>query len=175
MREPHGSDPVRSAPPVLVGVFPGQHPEVLETAARLASLLRQDLVCAYALTGLDLTEWNVKARIDFDALHRDEREELGAAEIADLQQRLGESLATYPVAWTLRILVGDPANALAGFAVELGTSLLVVGSPRRRRFAFTASRLHASTLARVLSRRQLPVLVVPPLSSRSASPQPYLP
>lgn len=175
MREPNGSDPVPSASPVLVGVCPGQHSEVLETAARLAAVLRQDLVCGYALTGLDPTEWNVNARIDFDALHRDEREELGAAAIEDLQRWLDETLAIYPVAWTLRILVGEPASALGEFAVALGTSFLVVGSPRRKRFAFSGSRLHASTLARVLSRRQLPVLVVPPTPALSPPPTQYLP
>lgn len=175
MREPNGADAAGSAAPVLVGVFPGQHPEVLETAARLAALLRRDLVCAYALSGLDLTEWNVKARIDFDALHRDEREELGSAAIEDLQRRLRDTLAAYPVPWSLRILVGDPASALGEFGVELGTTLLVVGSPRRKRFPFSGSRLHASTLARVLSRRQLPVLVVPPPLAQSPPAAPYLP
>ncbi|MBV1778177.1 universal stress protein [Paeniglutamicibacter sp. ABSL32-1] len=175
MREPEESRTLRSAAPVLVGVFPGQHPEVLETAARLASLLRQDLVCAYALTGLDLTEWNVKTRIDFDSLHRDEREELGSVAIEGLRLRLGEVLAAYPVPWKLRILVGEPARALGEYGVELGTSFLVVGSPRRKRFPFAAPRLRASTLIRVLSRRQIPVLVVPPLVLRSPPPAPYLP
>lgn len=163
MHQPREPGDVRSAAPVLVGVFPGQHPEVLETAARLASVLRQDLVCAYALRGLDLTEWNVKASIDFGTLHEDERQDLGAAAIEDLQRRLGQVLAGYPVPWTLRILVGDPASALGEFAHVLGTSLLVLGSPRKKRFGFPGSRLRASTPARVLSQRRLPVLVVPPV------------
>ena len=175
MRDPKGSRPLRPDSPVLVGVFPGQHPEVLETAARLASVLRQDLVCAYALTGLDMTEWNVKTSIDFDALHRDEREELGAEAIEDLQRRIGETLAAYPMPWTLRILVGEAAGALGDFAVELGSSYLVVGSPRGKRRAFSRSRFSASTLARVLSRRQLPVLVVPPLVVPEPTATPYLP
>lgn len=170
MHEPSGSSPASSAAPVLVGVCPRQHPEVLRTAADLAAGLDRNLVCAYAVTGLDRSEWNTKAGIDFDALTEDQRRELGGTVIETLQHRLAEALAFSAMAWSLRILVGEPAEALGEFALSQGTWILVVGSPGTKRSPFRGSGLQRSTLARLLQHRQLPVLVVPPAHEASTPP-----
>ncbi|GAC1605896.1 MAG: hypothetical protein NVS3B6_18650 [Pseudarthrobacter sp.] len=45
-------------PPLLVGVLPGQHPEVLTTAAKLAAKLSVPLLCAYVDEASYLVEWD---------------------------------------------------------------------------------------------------------------------
>lgn len=175
MNELRGEGSIRTPHPVLVGVCRHQHPEVVATAARLAVALELDLVCAYAVTGLESSEWKAKASIDFETLGRDEQEEIGVTMVRELHAGLGAALQDLPVRWILRILVGAPAGALEAYATALGASLLVLGSPRRRPFGSTSARLRASTLARLLSHRTVPVLVVPPELAPGKPETPYLP
>ncbi|RAX49404.1 hypothetical protein DQ353_10235 [Arthrobacter sp. AQ5-05] len=175
MNELRGEGSIRTPHPVLVGVCRYQHPEVVATAARLAVALELDLVCAYAVTGLESSEWKAKAIIDFETLGRDEQEEIGVTVVRELHSGLGAALQDSPVRWMLRILVGAPAGALEAYATALGASLLVLGSPKRRPFGSTSARLRASTLARFLSHRTVPVLVVPPELSPGKPGAPYLP
>src|SRR5919112_491701 len=44
--------------PLLVGIMPKQHPEVLQTAAVLAARLSTPLVCAYVDEASYLVEWD---------------------------------------------------------------------------------------------------------------------
>ncbi|MBP2373555.1 nucleotide-binding universal stress UspA family protein [Paeniglutamicibacter psychrophenolicus] len=147
----------------------------MATAARLAVALELDLVCAYAVTGLESSEWKAKAIIDFETLGRDEQEEIGVTVVRELHSGLGATLQDSPVHWMLRILVGAPAGALEAYATALGASLLVLGSPKRRLFGSTSARLRTSTLARLLSHRTVPVLVVPPEFTPGKPDTPYLP
>lgn len=162
MTELRGTENIHRPHPVLVGIFPHPHPEVLATAARMAVALELDLVCAYAVSGLEPSEWTATDSIDFETLDRDEQQEIGAVAVNQLRHELATALVDSPVRWSLRLLVGDPAAALEAYAVELDASMVVLGSPRPRRLGFTSTRLRTSTLAKVLSRRSVPVLVVPP-------------
>ncbi|OIH82122.1 hypothetical protein BLJ79_20630 [Arthrobacter sp. UCD-GKA] len=175
MNELRGEGTIRTPHPVLVGVCQNQHPEVVATAARLAVALKLDLVCAYAVTGLESSEWKAKATIDFETLGRDAQEEIGVMVVRELQAGLAAALQDSPVRWILRILVGAPAGALEEYATALGASLLVLGSPMRRPLGITSARLRASTLARLLSHRTVPVLVVPPEPAPGKTDTPYLP
>ena len=175
MNELRGEGSIHTPHPVLVGVCQNQHPEVVATAARLAVALELDLVCAYAVTGLESSEWKAKAVIDFEMLGRDEQEEIGVAVVREIHAGLGAALQDSPVRWMLRILVGAPAGALEACATALGASLLVLGSPKRRPFGSTSARIRASTLARLLSHRTVPVLVVPPVLSPGKPDTPYSP
>lgn len=175
MNELRGEGSIRTPHPVLVGVCRHQHPEVVATAARLAVALEVDLVCAYAVTGLESSEWTANSIIDFEMLGRDEQEEIGVMVVRELHAGLGAALQDSPVRWILRILVGAPAGALERYATRLGSPLLVLGSPKRRLFGSTSARLRASTLARLLSHRTVPVLVVPPEHSPGKPQTPHLP
>src|SRR3954471_16150481 len=111
MNKLRGEGNIRTPRPVLVGVCRNQHPEVVATAARLAVALELDLVCAFAVTGLESSEWKARPIIDFETLGRDAQEEIGATAVRELQAGLGAALRESPVRWTLRILVGAPAAA----------------------------------------------------------------
>ena len=175
MSELHSEASAASPAAVLVGVINHQHPEVLDTAARLATTLGLDLVCAYTVTGLDTSEWREHGGLNFETLEPDAREELGVEQVLQLQNALGAALDEIPVAWSLRILVGDPVAALEEFAIALHSPFLVIGSPKRRRFGFTVAGLQRSTVARLLAHRRVPVLVIPPAEEPKSPDSGYLP
>ncbi|MGL3806184.1 universal stress protein [Paeniglutamicibacter sp. R2-26] len=148
--------------PVVLGVRPRQSPEAQDTALSLAAGLGLELVCGFVLSGAGLSEWNTAAGIDYSALHADEREELGDAEVEDLRIRLELALGGTGVRWSLRILIGDPARALGGLAADLGACVLVVGAHSRKPRGFHRGGLQHSTVGHLLAARRIPVLVVPP-------------
>lgn len=162
MRDRHGRHETVTGSPLLVGVHPRQHPEVLEKAHELASRLDLVLVFAFVLDGTDRSEWRASETLDFDSLHPDEREEIDGSGIEEVRQILESSLPGGPLVWSLRVLLGNPAKALAQVARELDAAMIIVGSHRRMFSSPKARFIHASTVSRLLARQDIPVLVVPP-------------
>lgn len=144
--------------PILVGVMPGQHPVVVEHAARLAAGAGLALVCAYAdatVYPVDGTTGGPAAPIDPDGVD-------GAQGIPDgLAASLAEQLAGRDVQWSMVPLAGEPAHALAREAGNIGASMIVVGT-REHKWTAALKEMTAGSVARhLLHRQDLPVLVVP--------------
>ena len=162
MREDRGTAVFHPRGPVVVGVQPRQSPETVSVAVSLASKLDLKLVCGFVLSGLELSEWNTKSGINYNTLHADEREELGGADVEDLQARLTRAIDGTGVEWALRVVFGDPAKALEELAIGLGASVLVVGAHTRKSRGILHGGLQHSTVGHLLASRRVPVLVVPP-------------
>lgn len=66
------SEHMRGTSPLLVGVAPKQHPEVLQTAAGLAAKLGTRLLCAYVDEASYLVEWDPARSAHRLSLHPDD-------------------------------------------------------------------------------------------------------
>lgn len=161
---PQGAGP---AGPLLVGVMSGQHPEVMEQARELAVVTGRPLVFALVLNHVDRSEWNGHRYQDFASLHPDERAEIDSTAITEIRDRVESVMSPATVDWTLRVLLGDPARVLAQVGRELAVSMILIGSHRRMRQLPLSRVLHGSLVARVLSRQDRPVLVIPPAPERA--------
>src|SRR6185437_11566530 len=102
------------AGPVIVGVHPEQAAAVVREAARLASALGRDLVCAYVTEDSYLTEWDRAEVRDAASLHPGDVEADDERVALELAAAIGAALdagddpaAGATPSWTLRILAGD--------------------------------------------------------------------
>ena len=114
---------------ILVGVIDHQHPEVLNTAAKLAASLKWDLVSTFAVTELEAYEHRERGAINFETLKSDALEDLGVEPI--LRLRPSVDAAPRAIFW-------------------------VLGIPRKRIFGFTAAMPHSSTVASLPVNRNVP-------------------
>lgn len=144
---------------VIAGVVPGQSPRVIREAARQATLAGTELVIAH----VDTTRF--VAFEDPDGyVHSSTADVMGAAAraaLADVQNDATVALDGETVPWSVRQVMGDPALALIQLADELGASLLVVGTRKRRLGESVREFLTGSVAARLTHRQHRPVLVVP--------------
>ncbi|ACL41823.1 UspA domain protein [Pseudarthrobacter chlorophenolicus A6] len=152
--------------PLLVGIMPKQHPEVLHTAAGLAARLGQPLLCAYVDEASYLVEWDPARSAHRLSLHPDADDEdiraLTSGLKADIMAAVGKLPAgTGTVDWTLRTLAGDPARALARLAAETNAPMIVVGTSERGFSHRLSEALNGSVGAWLSHHQSLPVLVVP--------------
>ena len=120
-------------PPLLVGVVPGQHPEVLQTAATLAQKLSAPLLCAYVDEASYLVEWDPARSAHRLSLHPGQgrrrhpfRDERNSSPSSAPPCRSG--VARHG---RLRTLAGDPARALGRLAAEVNAPMIIVGTPER--------------------------------------------
>lgn len=145
--------------PVLVGVVPGQRAVVLEQAAALASAAGLPLVCGYVdvtVYPVDGTTGGPLAPIDPDGMDGD-AEPLPQA----FKDAVSAQLDGTGIDWSLVLLAGEPAHALARQAGEIGASMIVVGA-REHKLGSAIKELTSGSVARQLLHRQdRPVLVVP--------------
>jgi len=156
------------AGPVIVGVHPEQAAAVVREAARLASALGRDLVCAYVTEDSYLTEWDRAEVRDAASLHPgdveadDERVALElAAAIGAALDTGGDPAAGATPSWTLRILAGDASKALGRVAVELDARLLVVGTRGKGVEHALEQWLGGAVSAHLAHDQTRPVVVVP--------------
>ena len=156
------------AGPVIVGVHPEQAAAVVREAARLASALGRDLVCAYVTEDSYLTEWDRAEVRDAASLHPgdveadDERVALElAAAIGAALDTGGDPAAGATLSWTLRILAGDASKALGRVAVELDARLLVVGTRGKGVEHALEQWLGGAVSAHLAHDQTRPVVVVP--------------
>jgi nucleotide-binding universal stress UspA family protein len=159
--------PERSAPaPLLVGVMPKQHPEVLQTAATLAARLSAPLVFAYVDEASYLVEWDPARSAHRLSLHPDQNDDDLRAVTSDLKAVIEEALAGAvpggaPLEWTLRTLAGDPARALARLAAESNATMIIVGTSEKGLSHRIAEALSGSVGHWLAHHQSRPVLVVP--------------
>jgi hypothetical protein len=153
-------------PPLLVGVMPSQHPEVLTTAADLAARLSVPLLCAYVDEASYLVEWDPARSAHRLSLHPGQDDEdvrgVTAGIKADIERTMSDVVENgVHVEWTLRILAGDPARALARLAAEAGVPMIIVGTSERGLSHRISEMLNGSVGLWLTHHQSRPVLVVP--------------
>ncbi|CAN7588582.1 universal stress protein [Arthrobacter sp. LjRoot14] len=148
-------------PPLVVGVLPGQHSEVLQLASGLADKLGVPLLCAYVDEASYLVEWDPARSAHRLSLHPDKDDSDVRAVSEELRSIVGAACATKSVEWTLRILSGDPARALGRVAAEANASMIIVGTPERGLGHRLSAALNGSVAAWLTHHQDRPVLVVP--------------
>jgi nucleotide-binding universal stress UspA family protein len=144
-----------------VGVEPKQPPKVAWEAAALAARLGVDLVFGYAQVNSYLIELDPPDKRDAESLTPVEVDE----EMSDLAVRIadsiGRALEGVEASWSLRILSGDPAKALARLAEDISAEFIVVGT-RRPGLGHHLEDVVSGSIAAHLSHIQpRPVLVIP--------------
>ncbi|MFF1573538.1 universal stress protein [Leifsonia sp. NPDC058292] len=149
--------------PVVVGVYPGQSAAVVAEAALLAAELDRPLLCGYVALDSYLTEWE-KADKRQASLHPgdlDSEDKQVALELAGAITSALEALPKLDHGWSLRILAGDPSQALARLVDEVDARLVVVGT-HAAGFSHALESWLAGSVATHLTRSiQRPVVVVP--------------
>ncbi|HEY8752164.1 MAG TPA: universal stress protein [Arthrobacter sp.] len=155
-----------SPPPLLVGVMPNQHPEVLKTAATLAAQLSAPLMCAYVDEASYLVEWDPARSAHRLSLNPEEDDDDIRAVTAGLRAVIERSVAeaaagSTPVDWTLRTLTGDAARSLARLAAESNVPMIVVGTSERGMTHRISELLNGSVGLWLTHHQSRPVLVVP--------------
>ncbi|MFJ5862165.1 universal stress protein [Pseudarthrobacter sp. NPDC092439] len=162
-------------PPLLVGVVPGQHPEVLATAASLAVRLRVPLACAYVDEASYVVEWDPARSAHRLSPHPDADDADMAVLTAGLKEEITGAVSAAggnapSPQWTLQTLTGDAARALGRQAAELGASMIIVGTSERGLAHRISEALNGSVGTWLSHHQDRPVLVVPP--RRPAGPGP---
>jgi nucleotide-binding universal stress UspA family protein len=152
--------------PVLVGVAPKQHPEVLQTAALLAARLGRPLLCAYVDEASYLVDWDPARSAHRLSLHPDADAVAITAVASELRMVIEAAVAKVPAAtgrpeWTFQTLAGDPARALGRLAAETNASMIVVGTSHRGFSHWLSEALNGSIGAWLTHHQSRPVLVVP--------------
>lgn len=153
-------------PPLLVGVLPDQHPEVLQTAASLAAKLSVPLMCAYVDEASYLVEWDPARSAHRLSLHPEQNDDDVRAVTTNLRAVIAQVVRAAttggaPVDWTLRTLAGDPARALARLAAESNVPMIVVGTSERGLSHRISELLNGSVGLWLTHHQSRPVLVVP--------------
>jgi nucleotide-binding universal stress UspA family protein len=149
--------------PVVVGVYPGQAAVVVIEAAKLAAETGRALLCGFVTLDSYLTEWEKGDRRQ-SSLHPvqvDGAEEAVALELARAITSALEGNPPLDQGWSLRILNGNPSQALTRLAEEVDARLVVVGT-HGAGFSHALESWLAGSVATHLSRSvRRPVVVVP--------------
>lgn len=153
-------------PPLLVGVLPHQHSEVLMTATSLAAKLAVPLLCAYVDEASYLVEWDPTRSAHRLSLHPDKDDDDIRSVTTELKGVIAEAVAdaatpATPVDWTLRTLAGDPGRALARLAAESNSPIIIVGTSERGLTHRISEMLNGSVGLWLTHHQSRPVLVVP--------------
>lgn len=152
--------------PLIVGVIPKQHPEVITQASVLAQQLDRAIIYAYVEPNSYLTEWNLKEDIRDQSLHPREVDEDMTADavmiLADIEARMAESTAP----WSLRILAGEVWKALARLASEAEASMIIVGTREPTFGSHVSQLLNGATASHLTAHQHRPVLVVPAIPTK---------
>jgi nucleotide-binding universal stress UspA family protein len=151
--------------PLLVGIMPKQHPEVLQAAATLAARLSVPLICAYVDEASYLVEWDPARSAHRPSRHPDADDDLPALtrELKAQVQAAVDKLPSDggPLQWSFRTLAGDPARALGQLAAEVDAPMIIVGTSERGFTHRLSEALNGSVGAWLSHHQSRPVLVVP--------------
>ncbi|MGN7201677.1 universal stress protein [Arthrobacter sp. SAFR-044] len=151
--------------PLLVGLMPKQHPEVIEAAAALAARLAAPLVCAYVDEASYLVEWDPARSAHRLSRHPDADDDMPAL-AAELKAQVQATVDKLPAGggrpeWSFRTLTGDPARALGQLAAEVDATIIIVGTSERGLSHRLSEALGGSVGAWLSHHQSRPVLVVP--------------
>ncbi|GAB3564821.1 universal stress protein [Spelaeicoccus albus] len=148
---------------IVVGVHPGQPVDVVRTAAAFAHDLGAVLICAF----VDVTQFGQDG--DLRPIDPDTESDGDARE---LRERLDAVLADVEANWDFQVLGGNPAEALALLAADLGAYSIVVGTRHRGLRAGALEFFGGSVAVHLAHHQHLPVVVVPlsPTPAGQAAP-----
>jgi Universal stress protein family len=147
--------------PLVVGVVPGQHPEVLQTAAFLAKSLAAPLIFAYVDEASYLVEWDPVRSAHRLSLHPDADDARIREATQELRSVLEARCANLGIEWSLRTLAGDPARAIGRLAADANARMIVVGTPERGIGHRISAALNGSVAAWLSHHQERPILIVP--------------
>jgi nucleotide-binding universal stress UspA family protein len=147
--------------PVLVGIAPGQHPEVARAAAALAAALGTELVVAWADPARYVVREHADGSVVSDAIDPDAGDRPRTPEGNEALDPLRAVLDAGGAPWTFRSLAGEPARALARLAATIGARMIVVGSREPGLVPRLAEFFTGSVAVQLTHRQRIPVLVVP--------------
>ncbi|MET1065144.1 MAG: universal stress protein [Arthrobacter sp.] len=168
MSAEHTSGP----PPLVVGVLPGQSPEVLQAAGLLARNLATRLICAYVDEASYLVEWDPGRSAHRLSLHPDTNNAEIRAVTQELRNSIGSACEPLGFDWTLRTLAGDPARALGKLAAEVGAAIIIVGTPEPGPGHRISAALNGSVAAWLSHHQDRPILIVPLRAAAHHRPHP---
>ena len=155
------AESISGPPPLVVGVLPGQSPQVLHTAAALAAHLAAPLICAYVDEASYLVEWDPARSAHRLSLHPEtDNAEIKAA-TQELRSAIGAVCDGLGINWALRTLAGDPARALGRLAADTGAAMIIVGTPEPGLGHRISAALNGSVAAWLSHHQDHPVLIVP--------------
>lgn len=156
--------------PVIVGVEQDEPDRVLIEAARFASDLRAELVCAH----VDTSRYPVDEHGDgsvtsmpLDPEIPDVRDEVVSPQ---LEASVRDALADWSVRLRFVALAGDPAQALGELAETLEARAIVVGTRRPGFRAGLEEFFTGSIAVRLAHRQKRPVIVIPLEPHAGATP-----
>jgi Universal stress protein family len=155
------AESVNGPSPLVVGVLPGQHPEVLQTAASLAKRLAAPMICAYVDEASYLVEWDPARSSHRLSRHPDADDTRIRATTQELHSVIEARCAGLGVDWTLRTLAGDPARAIGRLATDANALMIVVGTPERGLGHRISAALNGSVAAWLSHHQEHPILIVP--------------
>ncbi|MDF9749822.1 universal stress protein [Arthrobacter sp. ES3-54] len=154
-------NPANSTAPLVVGVIPGQHPEVLQMAASLAKSLAAPMICAYVDEASYLVEWDPARSAHRLSLHPDADDARTRETTQELRSGIEARCASLGIDWTLRTLAGDPARAIGRLAADANACMIVVGTPERGIGHRISAALNGSVAAWLSHHQDRPILIVP--------------
>ncbi|MGO4586010.1 universal stress protein [Arthrobacter sp. 2RAF6] len=160
--------------PLVLGVLPGQHPHVLQTARDLAVSLAAPLVCAYVDEASYLVEWDSARETHRMSLHPGKADADIAAVRTELRSQISEATGDGAVDWTLRLLAGDPARAIGRLADDIQASMIILGCPGPGLGHRISEALNGSVATWLIHHQNRPVMLVP-LPRRDRGNSGYLP
>lgn len=152
--------------PLIVGIIPQQHPEVLRQAAALAHQLKCPIIFAYVRPDSYLTEWDFTRDITQRSLHPDDLDDDNTTEALALLTSIETHMADSTIVWNLRILAGEPWRALDRLAADSAASMIIVGTRRPTVSSRLSMLVGESTGAHLAVYQHRPLLVVPPGTKR---------
>lgn len=148
--------------PVVVGVVDQQPPRVLEAARGLAADLGVPLVVVYvAPDPYLLGEYVDPMTGGIPIALVPSAEEAAKGPVAPPSLRQAVETALGDSDWTLRVVTGEPALALADVAEQVDARMIVVGTRDAGVLASIAEFLSGSVAVHLAHRQRRPVVVVP--------------
>jgi nucleotide-binding universal stress UspA family protein len=162
-------------PVVLVGVVQRRVASVVGGAAAFAEAFGAELVCAHVDVGHYLVEAMpdgslVSLPVDPELLEEggDEEERFPGGLRQDIEQELHDR----GVAWSTRMLAGEPARALSALAAKLDAAMIVVGTREPGLKGSLQEFLTGSVAVHLAHHQHRPVVVIP-LTPAPESRQPW--
>ncbi|MFF5794705.1 universal stress protein [Paeniglutamicibacter sp. NPDC012692] len=147
--------------PLIVGVIPGQHPEVVAQASLLAEQLERTIIFVYVEPLSHSRSWNLTVMMNDLPVPPLEIEEDMSTNAFKIFTTLGALMGSSSATWILRIVGGEPWTALIRLASENHGSMFVVGTRKLNSGAHTSESLNGAVAAHLTDHQRLPVLVVP--------------
>lgn len=155
------SEHIAGPSPIVVGVLPGQHTEVLQTATSLAQSLAVPMICAFVDEASYLVEWDPARSAHRLSLHPDADDDNIRAVTQELRSTIEAACEGLGIDWTLRTLAGDPARAIGRLAAETNAGMIIVGTPEHGLGHRITAALNGSVAAWLSHHQQHPILIVP--------------